>query len=84
MKKENLKLATDISEAIEHHEDFISHCDFFIRNTTRTEIPALDRWLKDAVEASVVNYKDLIHLVTDLRDIATTKLAELDKKLEAL
>jgi hypothetical protein len=32
----------------------------------------------------VVTHKELVALFTDLRDITTTKLADLDKQLEAL
>lgn len=84
MKKENLKQAALIHASIENCEDFISQCDYAIRNTSDSSIPSIDRFLTLAVNEGIVSAKDIKHLVTDLRDIVTTRLADLDKKLEHL
>ena len=84
MKKENLEKATNLAERIADHEDFISNCDFFIRNVGPMDVPVVDRWLDRAVREGVIGADELKTLFTDMRDVVTTRLADLDKELEAL
>lgn len=84
MKKVNLAEAKIVHEAIEAHEDFISQCDHVIRNKGKNDSVYVDRWLVRAMEQGIVTHNDFVSLITDLRDIATTKLQDLDKRLEAL
>ncbi len=84
MKKENLEKAKIIHEAIEHHEDFISNCDYALRNKEKNDGLYVDHFFINAQREGVLKHDDLLKLILDLRDIATTRLGDLDKQLEAL
>lgn len=84
MKKEHLQEAIDIQEQAEAHEDFISNCDYFIRNIGPMQVPVVDRWLDRAVREKVIGPEELRQLFLGLRDVVTTRLQDLDKRLEAL
>ena len=84
MKSEHLDQANAIQEKIEAHEDFISNCDYFIRNVGPMDVPVVDRWLDRAVREGVIGHGELKTLFTDMRDVVTTRLADLDKQMEAL
>jgi hypothetical protein len=84
MTEMTLQKAAALQKRCEAHEDFISNCDYLIRNTVKGSFPCFERWLHAALDDGVVTHKELVALFTDLRDITTTKLADLDKQLEAL
>lgn len=82
MKRENLPKIEALTESIADHEDFISQCDYFIRNVGPDGIPVIDRWVEAALRAGVLNHKHLHKIFLDMRDLATIELAALDKQLE--
>lgn len=84
MTPETLEQASLLQLRAEAHEDFISNCDYFIRNLEPTSIPVVDRWLEMAIREQVLTVDELKSLFTDLRDIVTTRLGDIDKALEAL
>lgn len=84
MTPETFHRAQVLSEKVEAHEDFISNCDYFVRNLQPTSIPVVDRWLEAAIRDGVLESEELKLLFTDLRDVVTTRLADLDRELQSL
>lgn len=84
MTNETLEKATVLQTRAEAHEDFISNCDYFIRNLEPTMVPVVDRWLERAIIDEVLLVAELKTVFTDLRDVVTSRLSDIDKALEAL
>lgn len=84
MKKENAEQATILIESIDDHEDFISQCDYVLRNKGKNDAVYVDQWFTRGMASGAITHEDFLKLVLDLRDIATVRMADLDKKLEAM